>query len=354
MLKIRDFLNKNRIYVLMLIFIGLFNMALYLVPAIDEHRQQKEQMLEFQQLQVEEEIEEREKAIAININQNEHLQRLAAALTFLFTFIILTGLAIFITFVKLRVRKQQPLPKILSPPVPGWEAQDAVRIAVIFVFFNYILFLTEAVLGDFFGIKIADSSVRMVFNTILMDFLALSFILYFVFIKFGQRLAAVGLALKDFFQGSFLGVLGYLGFLPVLLVAVFISYLLGKYFNIEPQSQPIFDLLMKEERMPILVILTVFVGVIGPVIEEIFFRGFLYSALKKRFTIGMSMFLTSFVFAALHMNTLGFLPIFSLAFVLVYMFDKTGSLVPSIVIHCAHNCMIIIFLFLSRFFSGNF
>ncbi len=354
MKKFPHFLNTNRIYILMLVFIIFFNVADFLLPAMREYNQQKEETLKIQQDKIKEKIKDREDAIIRNVNQDQQLQRLAGFLSLFFAFMLLAGLGLLITFIRLKFRHEEPLPMALSPPAPKWGILDAVRIAIVFVFFNYMLFLAEAVLEKFFGVSIKNASNRAVFNTLIMDFLALGFILYFLFIKFGQHLNAVGLRIKDFLQNAFLGLLGYMAFLPALVAVVFISYCMGNYFNIKPQSQPLFDLFMEEKRISILIILTLFVVVIGPIIEEIFFRGFLYSAFKKRFSVFSGMLLTSLIFAGLHMNALGFLPILVLAFVLVYMFEKTGSLIPSIIIHCAHNGMIVVFLFLARFFSGNF
>ena len=65
-----------------------------------------------------------------------------------------------------------------------------------------------------------------------MDFLALGFILYFLFVKFGQHLNAVGLAIKGSLRSIFLGLLGYMAFLPVLIAAAFISYFIGGIYSI--------------------------------------------------------------------------------------------------------------------------
>lgn len=337
----------------MLVFIALFNAAVRFVPCIEKYSREGKETLKVQQLETKNEIEEREQIIARNITQDQTLQNIAAILTFLFTFMFLSGVAIFITFIKFRIKKQEIVPRIFNPPLPLWEVADALRIAIIFIFLSYIFSSIQGVLAEFFGIQIGDVALQMIFSSIILDGLLVGFVLYFIWEKFNQRISVAGLVGKKFSHSAFIGILGYLGFLPLLLVVIFISYLVGKYFHIEPQSQPMMDLFIAEERFGVLIILTIFVGIIGPVVEEIFFRGFLYSAMKKKFPVPLSMFLTAIIFAALHMNTLGFLPIFALAFVLVYMFETTGSLVPSIVGHCFHNCMIILFLFLSRFFSGQ-
>ncbi|MFH1855881.1 MAG: type II CAAX endopeptidase family protein [Candidatus Omnitrophota bacterium] len=351
MKKISKLLAKHKLYILMLIFIGLFNAAVYMVPSVEEYKQRHDEAGAVKQQQLKEKIEEREKTISENLYRSKVLQTTAAIITFLFVFMFLTGLWLLFIFFHTGSQKRNFIPRTLSPPKPKWKVSDALRIAVIFVFLNYVFFLIQVLLGKFLGVEMRDSSMKMIFNTITVDVLTLSFIFYFVCLKHTQRPIALGLSFGKFAHNVFYGMLGYLAFLPILFAAITVSYLAGKYFHIESEPQPLFDLFFHEKRPTVLIILTIFVAILGPLIEEIFFRGFLYSSLKKRLNVPAAMFIVSLLFAGLHMNTLGFLPIFVLALALVYMFERTGSLVPSIIMHCFHNSMIIIFVFLSRFFS---
>ena len=91
------------------------------------------------------------------------------------------------------------------------------------------------------------------------------------------------------------------------------------------------------------------VVILGPIAEEIFFRGFSYNVIKKRWGPQAAAILTAAVFAGLHANLLGFLPIMALGILLVYVYEKTGSLIPAITIHIVHNGLMITFLFLGRY-----
>lgn len=94
--------------------------------------------------------------------------------------------------------------------------------------------------------------------------------------------------------------------------------------------------------------LTVFVAVFGPIVEEMFFRGFMYPAVKKRLGFKTAFFGTSALFALLHTNLAGFLPIMILGMLLTYLFERTGTLVASCTVHILHNTAMVWFVFLMK------
>ena len=53
------------------------------------------------------------------------------------------------------------------------------------------------------------------------------------------------------------------------------------------------------------------------------------------------MFATSGIFALLHLNLIAFLPIFILGLCLSFLYEKTGSLVPCMVLHMTHNLIMV-------------
>jgi membrane protease YdiL (CAAX protease family) len=84
----------------------------------------------------------------------------------------------------------------------------------------------------------------------------------------------------------------------------------------------------------------------------VFFRGFAYNAVKRKWGIPSAMALTAIVFAGLHINLIGFLPIMMLGFLLAYMYEKTGSLISSITIHMIHNALTVGFWFSGKYLAG--
>lgn len=80
----------------------------------------------------------------------------------------------------------------------------------------------------------------------------------------------------------------------------------------------------------------------GPVMEELFFRGFLYPVLARRLGVVTGVFLTAFGFGMLHSMQLGFawgavFIIFLVGLVLTIVRVVTDSVGSSVVVHIAYN-----------------
>jgi hypothetical protein len=89
---------------------------------------------------------------------------------------------------------------------------------------------------------------------------------------------------------------------------------------------------------------------LAPLMEELFFRGFLYPVLARRLGLHVSVFLTALGFALLHGAQLGFswgpvLVIFLVGLVLTVVRAKTNSVAAGVVIHMAYNGTITIAMF---------
>jgi membrane protease YdiL (CAAX protease family) len=89
--------------------------------------------------------------------------------------------------------------------------------------------------------------------------------------------------------------------------------------------------------------LLVALGVIAPVAEEIFFRGVLYTGLRKRLPVVPAVVLSSAVFAAAHMESMRLLP-FVLGIVAALLVEFTGSIIPAILAHMGVNIGFVLFL----------
>lgn len=79
------------------------------------------------------------------------------------------------------------------------------------------------------------------------------------------------------------------------------------------------------------------IGVFVPVAEEVLFRGVLYAWLRQRLGLAASALISSAVFAIAHVNAEAALQIFLIGLVLAYFYERTGSIVPSIVTHATVN-----------------
>lgn len=137
----------------------------------------------------------------------------------------------------------------------------------------------------------------------------------------------------------------------ILLIAIFIIsflyvFIMNSLFGIEAPSSKI-ETLIKNRSVSNIILLMV-VAFIGPIIEEIFFRGFIYSAFKKNWGTNAALFLSSLLFAVVHLDLFSFIPLMIIGWLLAYLFEKTKSLLPAIFLHAAYN-LILILIMLGQF-----
>lgn len=153
------------------------------------------------------------------------------------------------------------------------------------------------------------------------------------------RLSCIGLTKENFSMNVGIGFWSYWRIVPILLAILFLTLALAKGFSYDLPAQAVVEIYLRKSAGRTLVFFTLLVVVLGPIFEEIFFRGFAYTALRTRCGARVAMTLTALVFSAIHLNLATFLPIFFLGLFLAHLYEKTGSLVPSMTAHVLHNAL---------------
>jgi len=87
--------------------------------------------------------------------------------------------------------------------------------------------------------------------------------------------------------------------------------------------------------------------VIAPIAEEVLFRGYLLGKLRKNVSLLVSIFVTSVLFAIVHLSFNVGVDVFALSIVLCLLRVKTGSLWPSILLHMTKNGLAFYLLFIN-------
>jgi len=82
------------------------------------------------------------------------------------------------------------------------------------------------------------------------------------------------------------------------------------------------------------------IAVFVPVIEEIFFRGFLLREVMIKFNLFTSVVSTSLIFSFLHGDTGLFIPVFINSVVISVVYIRVRSLIPVIMIHALQNLVV--------------
>ena len=236
---------------------------------------------------------------------------------------------------------------IIKSEKPLWGIGDIIKVVLLFMSFGYCTAIFEIFLIKIFPI-FQNNNFRMIFSTAIINTSAILIVFYFVRVKSSQTFEVLGLTRRGISKSFLYAFVGYLSILPVVAIIMVVTIVIIKVMNYSPPLQPIVEIFLKEKGSGILIFSSVFAAIFGPITEEIFFRGFMYGAVKNRVGILGAILATSLVFSALHAHIVGFMPIFVLGILLAYLREKTGSLIPSIFVHVAHNLGMIILVFLMK------
>jgi len=341
MKKIREFINKEKLYFYLLSFIIIVNAAMMVMSIGKEEAVEEKINLKEFELQPEEfqRLVEEGNPYAIGLGSFMMLA--------FFGFTI--GLVLFFRFIYAKLRKREiGIERLDNVTKTNWGIFSCIRVVILFLWFGYILHFVEGAIFTLLNITDPPKELLMMFNAAIMDVLAFFFVVYFLVEQYGKRLREVGLSLKNITRKIGLGIVSYLTALPALLAVILIVLGVAKLVNYEPEPQKIFEIFYSPISKRLLIFSTLFVAIGGPIAEEVFFRGFFYPALKKITNAPVGILLSSGIFALLHSNIVGFFPIMALGVLLAWLYERTGSLIPSMVAHIIHNTAIVIVVLLTR------
>jgi membrane protease YdiL (CAAX protease family) len=96
-----------------------------------------------------------------------------------------------------------------------------------------------------------------------------------------------------------------------------------------------------------------FVGaVLAPIVEEIFFRGFIFQGFRQRYGWVNSMLLSSAIFAVSHLDLVALIPTFILGCLLAYMYQRSNSVWPGVILHFLVNAFGLCAAYVATQFPG--
>jgi len=136
-----------------------------------------------------------------------------------------------------------------------------------------------------------------------------------------------------------------IAFLPV--VCLLLQYVFIYTFTKigwQPETETAVTVLTSAKAWWLRAYLGVFTVAIAPVAEEFIFRGMLYPLIKQCGWPRLAWFGVSCLFALIHWNAAAFVPLFLLALVLTWLYEKTDSLLVPITAHAFFNAVNLILL----------
>jgi membrane protease YdiL (CAAX protease family) len=117
-------------------------------------------------------------------------------------------------------------------------------------------------------------------------------------------------------------------------IIIYLHNTLLSLLGVETQGENIVELFAKLDS-PVWFFI---VGAIfAPLVEEIFFRGFLFQGFRARYSWMTAIFLSGAVFALAHLDLVVLIPTFILGCLLAYVYHRSNSIWPGIILHFLVN-----------------
>lgn len=342
--KITAFLGREKLYVILLIFVISANFSLSLLanvfetaepPTVFDKEAPSDGNMVFDQ------------KVAGAIASNPGTYAAFRLLSWLFLLFSAAGIIIDAVFLYKSAADRNPIAATQAVGRADWGLFDICKVIIIFFFAESVVSLGGVCTALFLPDLPIDRNLRMMLISTLLDIVAVAAVFYFALWKTRQGFASLGLTAKRVFLNIKYGMTAYAGLLPIFLAVTLLTSVLFRVLDIPIEPQEVIEILKKEKGTASLAYMCVFASVLGPVMEEIFFRGFVYGALRRKVGVFGGILASAAFFAYVHANMASFMPIFSLGILLAYIYEKTGSLVSSATVHVIHNSsMLAVVLFL--------
>lgn len=270
-------------------------------------------------------------------DRSPHLAVLLSVLSMIAGCLALGGIGLF--FWGVGTGRIRSLWRFRPPRLPGWSFGELGRILILIVAIASLIPFARFGLEAVFHL-VSDTNLAMTVSMLVLDCFVIVAILAFARGKRRSVWRVFGCTAQKLPGALATGLRGYTAVFPWLFVLLFVAMELARRFGWKPPVEPIQQLIFEEDRTGVLALTVLLACVVGPVAEELLFRGVLYQAIRRRTSRLVAMLASAAAFSLIHTNVVGFLPIFLLGCLLADLYERTGSLAGSTAIHIIHNALL--------------
>ncbi len=172
--------------------------------------------------------------------------------------------------------------------------------------------------------------------------------------KYPEKFRLLGIKKADWAFGGWLTwqqlFLGLAAFVVSMIAMVVVLSLVSQIFpgfNLEEAQDLGISPLAVYRRYEMLAVFALLV-VIGPIAEELVFRGYLYGKLRQFSSVVTSVLITSLLFGLVHLQPNVAVATFVMSVVMCLCREATGSIYPAIIIHMLKNGIAFALLFMMK------
>ncbi len=230
---------------------------------------------------------------------------------------------------------------VTFPAIP-WRVRDLFS-GILFAAIGIVaLNVAALILAYWTHVPVLDNGAMLAIFVIVQDLVVVIGAMLFSVLRYRVGLDRLGLRSFDQAQGCALGAILFV--LSYAARFCFVITMMALGVQLQPQ-QVMTRLDVTGETF----FLTLFsTSILAPIAEEIFFRGFLYGGLRARLGPIGAMIISTVFFTALHFSLDAFIPILVLGLCLAWLYERTGSLYPGIILHASNNAVAIIALLIAQ------
>lgn len=234
-----------------------------------------------------------------------------------------------------------------NPPWGGWMAFGVWGLSVILIFVVPLLFVLPYIFVK--GVDTNDRDALQ--NFLFTDQLAIALQLAPIILAHAVTFLVCWWVVTRYHTYSFREMLGwemngYKWWYSILITIFFFFLAIGLTY-IFGDAESSFEQLLKNSRVA--VYLTAFFAVFtAPVVEEVVYRGVLYSAFQRRLGKAISVLIVAALFTSVHVpqysleatpDLVAIITLFLLSLFLTLVRSQTGNLLPCIVLHTVFNAI---------------
>jgi membrane protease YdiL (CAAX protease family) len=235
-------------------------------------------------------------------------------------------------------------PDLATPPRPDvattvpWRTVDAIPVFLLAM-------LMTAVAGVPATLLLSSSASRFVVAALIGELGFLGAVVFWLRVVRKAPLSALGAPrspLRDLGAGLLGGAgLVLVGWISGIVVVTVAQLILG-HVPVQPDQIP------TTVQGPSLWLSGVVVVLAAPLGEEVFFRGFLYQALRQRFRVWPAALISAAVFATVHISPILIFALFPVGIGLALIYERKRSLLSSMAAHALFNLVGMLVIALSR------
>lgn len=216
-------------------------------------------------------------------------------------------------------------------------------------------FLVGFVLQQFFGVLVMRSSLLdtmppgllILFSILLFQGLLTWFFYQHLLRRGLDPLKVLGMENPFQLKDMIFGLVTYCMCLPWVLLSAFLTKVIFEYFQWNLVPQPMIQQLSRVEGWLNWLSIFLLVGFIGPLLEEVVFRGFLFTWLRQRMGMASGLLVQAFIFAVIHSHAASLFGLFCLALLLGLTYVYTRRMMACVWAHAFFNTMTLLYTVLS-------